>query len=157
MKIVSLLSLLLIGFSAQAADAISLKSRNMPTHCSYVFEVNSEIQINIQNPEQPVSELLVSYLNEYTKVWSDPALIVVSQQGSASNIFYATAELKSMSTNPKYLIRKIKFAIVTNPANSASGWYQSEFGRAFGERCFNTPKDTPFRDRSVLFLGLQKN
>lgn len=152
MKIFIFIAIIFVAFSSFASASIRLSSRNMPTHCEYVFEVDSEIQIRLENMPVPVIGMLVSYQNEYTKTWSNPTQLLVRRDAARQQLSVFNIELKTMSTNPKYLIRKLKFSPLSDLSPAPAQWYQAEFGREFGEKCFNSPRDTPFKERPVLAL-----
>lgn len=134
-----------------ATNFVSVRSRNMPTHCEFVYQVHSEVEVR-WSPGINGTNLAFELYEEYSGTWQ-PA---VFQEAKCTNATLISCRVllafESMSTSSKYLFRKMKFRMFNENNEELTGTYLTTFGREFGEKCHDIPDQTPFRPRVVTQL-----
>ncbi len=147
-------TLLLLLFSLNAAAQgpndtnVTLMARNKPVSCQFVFAVDSDLYFEVQNPSIPVTAIEVSYKDEYTGQWSKPKMLPAFKSPHSAHTYFVATSLRSMSTNPKYLLRSLSFKIQPDRAVTPQLIF-SEFARQFGEKCYDSPDETPYLPRAL--------
>jgi hypothetical protein len=141
--------MVIIGIQSQFAlsdSAVTLRSRNMPTNCHFVYEVNSEIELSWM-PGMTGAHLRYQLFHEYDHAWQEEVRVPESCPDDSE--CRVLLQIRSMSTAEHFLFRKIKFFFSSADGVPVSPVHSATFGREFGEPCFNNPEETPFRMRSV--------
>ena len=129
---------------------VSVESRNMPTHCEFVFQVFSEIEVTWIGTLEPPTTMEYEFFHEYDDAWSDSHVASVACEGLDDQTrCITTVHLESMSTSSRFLYRMKRFRFLNEAGILISPEYVTNFGREFGERCYNDPDATPFRSREV--------
>lgn len=139
----SLLALLMMSFFPTTGfSEFFLYSRNMPTSCEYVFNVESDIRIELPS-DLDEERIMFSYVNTWAPyLWTSPEELPVAINQSGTKKF-SQWSLTSMSLPQNHLYRVVK---VFFPKSKIL--CQGEFGREFGEACMPGGREvTPWRSR----------
>ena len=145
-----------ITLSTTGLSNVIVKSRNMPTHCEFVYNVFSEVEIIWPNGKTDAL-LRHALYDEYTDAWVEGEDVVLSQisanQASPTSLLLS---FESMSTSKHFLFRVIRFQTEDLITGELSRTYVATFGREFGEKCYYPDRlETPFRERRVDLLPAQ--
>jgi hypothetical protein len=126
--------------STLIASELTLISRNMPTSCEFVFEVESDIKISM---DKTISDQKVFYQfqNSWEPLnWTQEKSASVKSVGDQKEL---SLTLQSMSIPGKYLYRHIRIRLPESKITCIA-----EFGREFGEVCMPEGRSgTPWRQR----------
>ncbi len=132
---------------------IKYESRNMPANCTYVYQVQTEVRISLENlPEKNSDWKIISSLKDaYSPgdVYTNPQTEEFQDQDGEAIVAWG---FESMSTARSFLHREMRFEIVHQDTNRVLGKWLVSFGREFGEQCYNNSASTPFRTRKLLSL-----
>lgn len=126
----------------------------MPSHCTYVFQVESEVKIILKNLEVKNSQWELVYLlkNAFSSDldFSEPRSLFFNDSQGESKINFG---FESMSTAESFLFREMRFFLLNRERNIILGPWNVSFGREFGEPCYNRSERTPFRVRELNLLN----
>ena len=127
-------------------EAANFYSRNFPRDCTYVFAVDSELRWNFDSEDfENENSFMTQVYSEYEERWINFEEVELKDLGNGKSS--AELYLNSMSTNPRFLYRKIRY-------QTRRGKFETEFGRQFGEKCFPY-KDplAPFIEREIISVS----
>jgi hypothetical protein len=151
---------------------VEVKSRSLPETCEFVFRVESDLQVLYRADGAASVQLVYAYKDAYSQPNYWPNNLTSNQAEPQSRLLKALNDdpsrygdewtLLSMSTNPRFLYRRMNFyfrvfegpsfAFRRDPEDKDS-YYSVEFGREFGEPCYPDGRaSTPYRERKVEII-----